>query len=235
MSQIENGKAQRGAGKTEAHKRALVSAGKIVAGNLFITSAYAFITVPDHIVNGGVTSFAMVLENFVPISISAIANIITVLLLIVSFFFLGKEFLMKSLLSSFCYMGFFSGFSALAANFQLPLILPVAVVLASVMIGFGYYLCINAGSSAVGFDVLALAAHKRNPRIDVALTIRYINYGVLLLGIVVYGVWAILVGIVFTYLKTALLRQLLKRDDQRELEKREASDKLYPAEAELTP
>lgn len=220
--------------KREAWKKTLVSVGKIVVGNLFITSAYAFITVPNHIVNGGVTSFAMVMENFVPISISAIANIITVLLLAISFYFLGKEFLMKSLLSSFCYMGFFSGFNALAASIQIPLILPVAVVLASVMIGFGYYLCINAGSSAVGFDVLALAAHKRNPKIDVALTIRYINYGVLLLGIVVYGVWAIVVGIIFTYLKTALLHRLLKRDEQREMEKKAASEKLYSAGAELT-
>ena len=34
----------------------------IILGNLLITGAYAFITVPNKIVNGGVTSFSMILE-----------------------------------------------------------------------------------------------------------------------------------------------------------------------------
>lgn len=33
----------------------------IFLGNLLITGAYAFITVPNAIINGGVTSFSMVL------------------------------------------------------------------------------------------------------------------------------------------------------------------------------
>lgn len=193
-------------------ERNLNSALKIVAGNLLITAAYAFLTVPNHIVNGGVTSFAMVMENFIPVHISVITNVVTVLLLIMSYCFIGKDFLMKSLLSSVCYMGFFSVLNEVGSRIQLPLILPAAVALASVMVGTGYYLCISAGSSTVGFDVLALAAHKRNPKINVAITIRYINYAVLLLGIAAYGVSAIIVGIIFTYLKTSLLNILLKRD-----------------------
>lgn len=193
-------------------ERNMESALKIIVGNLLITAAYAFLTVPNHIVNGGVTSFAMVMENFIPVHISVITNIVTVLLLVMSYYFIGRDFLMKSLLSSVCYMGFFSVLNEVGSQIQLPLILPVAVVLASIMVGTGYYLCISAGSSTVGFDVLALAAHKRNPKVNVAIMIRYINYAVLLLGIVAYGVPAIIVGIIFTYLKTSLLNILLKKN-----------------------
>ena len=37
---------------------------KIILGNFLITGAYAFITVPNEIVNGGVTSFSMILGNW---------------------------------------------------------------------------------------------------------------------------------------------------------------------------
>ena len=33
---------------------------KIIAGNLLMAMAYSFITVPNNIVNGGVTSLAMI-------------------------------------------------------------------------------------------------------------------------------------------------------------------------------
>lgn len=36
---------------------------KIILGNFLITGAYAFITVPNEIVNGGVTSFSMILGS----------------------------------------------------------------------------------------------------------------------------------------------------------------------------
>lgn len=37
---------------------------------MYVTGAYAFITVPCHIVNGGITSFSMILHNFINMDIS---------------------------------------------------------------------------------------------------------------------------------------------------------------------
>lgn len=73
---------------------------RIIAGNICITGAYAFITVPCHIVNGGITSFSMILHNFINMDISFFTNAITILLLILCFFQLGKSFLLKSLLGA---------------------------------------------------------------------------------------------------------------------------------------
>jgi len=150
---------------------------RIIAGNICITGAYAFITVPCHIVNGGITSFSM--------DISFFTNAITILLLILCFFQLGKSFLLKSLLSSICYMLFFSIFYALNIVFPLPM--PLAVLMASVMVGFGYYLCISSNSSTVGFDVLAIILHNKNDSFPIAVTMRYINVIVVLLGFASYG------------------------------------------------
>ncbi len=197
---------------------------KIIIGNLLITFAYAFFTVPNHIINGGVTSFAMVVQNYLPFAISTITNVFVVILLFISYIFLGKAFLIKSLLSSVCYMFFFSTFNVIHNYFSIPIVLPVSVIVASVLVGTGYFFCLNAGASAVGFDVIALVIHKKHSKADVALTMRYINYGVLLLGIIAYGIWAVVIGIVFTYLQTAVLGILFKKKEREVAKKKTGSD-----------
>ena len=186
---------------------------RIVIGNICITSAYAFITVPRHVVNGGVTSFSMILHVFLPVDISVITNCVTVVLLGICLYFLGKAFLMKSLLSSICYMVMFSSFHAIGYSLSIPE-LP-AIILAAILVGIGYYLCISASSSTVGFDVLALVLHKRYEKLDVAITMRYINIGVILLGFASYGGISILIGIGFTILQTQVLKLLLQRNEQK--------------------
>lgn len=186
---------------------------RIVAGNICITSAYAFITVPYHIVNGGVTSFSMILHNFIDLDISFFTNAITVILLILCYIKLGKEFLFNSLLSSISYMIFFSIFHTL--NISCPLPLPFAVIVASIMVGIGYFLCISSNSSTVGFDVLAIILHKKHPSFQIALTMRYINIVIVMLGLASYGWKAVLIGIIFTFLQTQSLKLLLDRYEKK--------------------
>lgn len=186
---------------------------RIVAGNICITSAYAFITVPYHIVNGGVTSFSMILHNFIDLDISFFTNAITLILLILCYIKLGKEFLFNSLLSSISYMFFFSMFHSL--NISCPLPLPFAVIVASIMVGIGYFLCISSNSSTVGFDVLAIILHKKHPSFQIALTMRYINIVIVMLGLASYGWKAVLIGIVFTFLQTQSLKLLLDRYEKK--------------------
>lgn len=90
---------------------------KIILGNIILTFAYALITVPNHIINGGVTSFSLIISQLINTDVTVIANIFTIILLLLSFIFLGKEFVLKSLLSSVCYMFFFELFSCITNFF----------------------------------------------------------------------------------------------------------------------
>lgn len=179
----------------------------ILFGNLLITSAYAFITVPHEIVNGGVTSFSMVIGNVSGLDIALITNAITIGLLMLCWFGLGKETFFKSILSSICYMGFFSIFHSF--NISLPAHDAVCLLIAAVMVGCGYYFCIAANSSTVGFDILALIAHKKDETISIAKVMRLINIVVILMGLFTYGVISILMGIAFALIQTKVLDLLL--------------------------
>ena len=152
----------------------MISILKIVVGNLLITFSYAFITVPNGIVNGGVTSFSMILSSVTDLGIFFYTNCITILLLVLCLFFLGKSYLAKSIVSSACYMLFFSFFNGIGFGFaSIPMI--ISVLIAGLLVGIGYFLCLSAESSTVGFDVIALILHNKNNKIKVSKAMRYIN------------------------------------------------------------
>lgn len=181
---------------------------KIIVGNILITAAYAFITVPNEIINGGVTSFSLVLEVLSGVNIGIIVNIITIILLIVCLIFLGKEYFIKSILSSLCYMGFFNMFYNLPIEISINKY--IGLVVAGILVGIGYYMCIWAKSSTVGFDIIALILNKKNEKINIAIAMRYINIVIILLGVFSYGIIAIILGVVFTLIQSTVLKLLLE-------------------------
>lgn len=188
-------------------KNQIVSIVKIIIGNLLMGLAYAKWMKPNAIINGGVTSVAMILEKATGINILYLTNGVTLILLVVCWFFLGKENFLKSLFSSICYNGFFSLFYSLQINLQVNL--PVDFLLASLFISTGYYCCLSSNSSTVGMDVIALVLYKKNPKINLAKTIRYINYVVLIFGLMTYGIMSVVIGVLFSYVYSYLLDLLM--------------------------
>ncbi|MBT2615864.1 MULTISPECIES: YitT family protein [unclassified Bacillus (in: firmicutes)] len=182
---------------------------KIIAGNISMTFAYAYLIVPNEIINGGVTSSALLLNALLGYNIAMLANLVTGILLIICLVFLGKEYFFKSIVSSLSYMVFFNFFYSLNIQFDMNIIL--VIFISSILIAIGYYLCITANASTVGFDVIALILHHKNKKIDIAATIRIINLIVLILGFLVYGYASIVKGIAFTLIFSYLLKKMLDR------------------------
>ena len=175
----------------------------IILGNVLMTFAYAFLTVPQKIINGGVTSFSMILSGLTGVDTAVIANGITALFMLLCYIFLGKDYFMGSVLGGLCYMVSFSLFHSM--DICLIQQRPLAVVIAAVMVGTGYFLCISQHSTGVSFDTLALILNRRNPRINVAAAMFVINTSVLLLGCLYYGLESILFGIAFTAIQALTL------------------------------
>ncbi|MBO0443125.1 YitT family protein [Vagococcus fluvialis] len=193
-------------------KKQSVAIIKILIGNLLMGFAYAKWMKPNEIINGGVTSVAMILEKITGINILFLTNGVTILLLLICLLFLGKDNFIKSLLSSIFYNLFFSLFYSLPFTVQVNL--PVDFLLASLFISIGYYCCLSSNSSTVGMDVLALVLYKKNPKINIAKTIRYINYIVLGFGLLAYGPVSVIVGLLFSFVYSYLLNQLMEANQK---------------------
>ena len=184
----------------------LISIAKITFGNLLLGFAYAQWMRPNGIINGGVTSLAMIFERISTLSVIFFANGITVILLLLCLIFLGKERFLKSVYSGICYNIFFAIFTLIP--FSLNIHIAIDFILACFFISYGYHTCLKARSSAVSMDIIALIIHKTIPMQPFAKILRYINLTVLLAGLLVYGIWAIALGVLFTIINTQILKIL---------------------------
>lgn len=180
----------------------------ILIGNLLITFCYACITVPNRIINGGVTSFSMVSAKLLDIPTVYLVNGITLLLLGFCYIGLGKEYFFGTIFSCACYLALFNVFSRLGFAVQLPK--PVSVLLSAAGVGAGYYMCLQAKATTVGFDVLALILHKKWGRLNVAYTMGIINLAVMLYGGFIFGVMAVIYGTAFVGIQSLVLNELQK-------------------------
>lgn len=186
---------------------------RIFLGNILLTGAYAFITVPKIILNGGVTSFSLVLEAWTRIDVAILVDILSVLLIIISYIFLGKNYFVGALFSSICYMGLFNVFHWTGWELPFPELFGTPVLatpVAALLVAAGYYFCIASQATAVSFDTIALILNKHNARFEIATTMMVINIVVLLSGAATYSISAVLCGLIFTFLQAQFLKVFLR-------------------------
>lgn len=205
----------------------------ITLGIALIDIAYVVVTVPYGIINGGVTSFSMILSRL-PITdawpVWVWVTIVTIVLALLCALFLGKDMFVASLFSCIVGIGTFNSFTfavpdvvydllfsfgRIGSNPILPVGTAMELILAAVVVGIGYYLCLSNRATAVGMDTIAMILHKRNEKIPVAYAMYAINIIVLLLGLYTYGLKCVIMGIAFAGIQAFTLNTLLKADEKK--------------------
>ena len=200
----------------------------ITIGLILINVSYVLVTVPYGIINGGVTSFSMILSRL-PFTellpVNAWVTIVTIILAILCALFLGRDLFVASLFS--CIAGiwafnfftfitpqpvydFLLGIGKVGDNPILPVGTGIELILAAMVVGTGYYFCLSNDATAVGMDTIAMILHKRNEKIPIAYAMYAINILVLLLGLYTYGIRCVIMGIAFAGIQAFTLNTLLK-------------------------
>lgn len=196
----------------------------LLFGGALTGFANALFIVPFSIVKGGMTSVAMILSSWLfPWTNTDITTYLlwgfNVILWVVSFFLISKEFAFSSLIGTIAYPLFFSLFSALQIADRVGLIayfnegeqtskLILFGIAGGVLNGIGLSLCFMGKGSTGGSDVLA------------ALMVKYVNFKqenasllidgiIVLLGFACYQDWGkALVGILTAVASSIALKLL---------------------------
>lgn len=83
----------------------------IVFANLLITFANVFFILPHQIFTGGLTGVSMLLNSWINIGIPNWLNIVTIIVIVLSYFFLSRKVAIQTTLSGVIFMLLFSYFS----------------------------------------------------------------------------------------------------------------------------
>ena len=126
-----------------------------------IAAAVFFFLIPSHTVVSSISGLAIVLSNFIPLSISAITMILNVGLLIIGFILCGPEFGYKTVYTSIMLPVFMGILEALLPNNQSLTGDQALDVLAYILlVSVGLSILFNRNASSGGLDIVAKIMNK---------------------------------------------------------------------------
>ncbi|MBQ4549589.1 MAG: YitT family protein [Oscillospiraceae bacterium] len=143
------------------NKRNLREFFSITIGTIITAAAVFFFMMPSHVTVGSAAGLALVISEFVPLSVSAITMIMNVGLLIIGFLLIGPEFGAKTVYCAVLLPAVIGVFEWIFPNFQSltgdPLIDVICYIL---LVGVGLSQLFTANASSGGLDIVAKLMNK---------------------------------------------------------------------------
>lgn len=177
----------------------------ITFATMIVAAAVFFFLVPSHVTVGSISGLAIVLANFIPLKISAITFVLNIVLLIMGFIFIGKEFGSKTVYTSILLPVFLGMFEWLIPNNQsltgdafLDTLCYIFVV------SIGLAMLFNRNASSGGLDIVAKFLNKYF-RMDLGKAMSLAGMCAALSSALVYDTKIVVLSVLGTYLNGLVL------------------------------
>lgn len=133
----------------------------ITLGNAIVAASVFFFMLPSHVSVGSGTALAMVLSNFIPLPVSMITLILNVVLLIIGFLFIGREFGVKTVYCAVTMPLMLGVLEWAFPNFQSITQDPLLDVMCYILVvGVGLSILFSRNASSGGLDIVAMLMNK---------------------------------------------------------------------------
>lgn len=171
----------------------------ITAGTAIVAAAVFFFMLPSHVSVGSGAALAMVLSNFIPLSVSTITLIMNVGLLIIGFILIGPEFGGKTIYCSILMPLIMGVFEWIFPNFQSITQDPLLDVICYILVvGVGLAILFSRNASSGGLDIVAKILNKYL-RIDLGKAMTCSGVAVALSSALCYDSKTVVLSLLGTY------------------------------------
>ena len=171
----------------------------ITIGTIIVATAVFFFMVPSRVTVGSGAGLAMVISEFVPLSVSTITLIMNVFLLIMGFVLVGKEFGGKTVYCSILMPLVMGLYERIFPNFQSITQDPLLDVICYILVvGIGLMLLFSYNASSGGLDIVAKILNKYL-RVDMGKAMSYAGIAVALSSAFCYEPKIVVISVLGTY------------------------------------
>ncbi len=195
----------------------------VIIGSIILAFGTSAFILPHDLVVGGVSGIALVLMHVLPfdfLTVDILVVIISWLLFLVGFIFLGKSFAIKTLLSTVVYTIGVSGFTrllSLPAFYDFIMIsehpeltLLLSAVFGGALIGVGCAITFRAGGSTGGVDIISLIICKYFHGAKNSVVIFVVDASIVLLGaFVIQKASLMLLGVLSAFVSAIVIERVM--------------------------
>lgn len=133
----------------------------IIVGILMVATGIHFFLVPSNLSTGGASGLSVVLSHYIPISYGAIFTALNIILFLVGFLIIGKEFGIKTVIVTFALSG-----TVWVMEYLFPITKPLTddlllnTIMGTMLQGVGVGIVLNQYTSTGGTDIIAKILQK---------------------------------------------------------------------------
>lgn len=182
--------------KDKYHIREFVT---ITFGMFLVAAAVYFFMVPSHIVIGSISGLAMVLSQLTGISMSVLTLVLNVILLVIGFIFIGKEFGAKTVYTSLLlpvFLWLFEQIFPVSQSVTGNQVYDLVTYILIVALGQAVLFHVNASSG--GLDVIAKMLNKYL-HMEIGKAVTLAGFVTAASSVLVYDVPTLIVSLLGTY------------------------------------
>lgn len=171
----------------------------ITFATFIIAISVYFFLVPSGVIIGSVSGLAIVISKITALSISSITLILNVVLLLIGFILLGKEFGMKTVYTSILmpiFIALFEIFIPLNGSLTGNSVYDIAADI--LLVAFGQAILFNVNASSGGIDIVAKILNKYC-HIEIGKAVSMAGIVTAMTSILVYDIGTLIVSILGTF------------------------------------
>lgn len=178
----------------------------IILGNLIFAVSVNFFVLPYDILSGGVAGIALILNKLFSWNTVIVIDILIVVTFVMAWIFLGKEFTVKTVISSIVYPIFITLLAKVHYNLEADPLL--VAIMGGAIGGIGLSIVLKQDASTGGMDVPSIIIAKYT-HIPLAHVMFALDSFVVLMGIISFSVEKVMLGILYIYVCNAVVNKMI--------------------------
>lgn len=180
----------------------------IVLGNFVLAAGVVLFIVPNGILTGGVAGVVIAIEPIIHIEPNIMITLLTIALFIIGVIVLGKQFMVKTLLSTILFPLFINLLTIAVHGVSITSDPLLASIYGGVFIGGGLGIVLRTGASTGGMDIPPLIIHKYT-HIKLHTLVVLVDGLTVLLGIALHSVEAAMIGLVSVWVSGIMINKAM--------------------------
>ena len=133
----------------------------VIIGNAIVAFGIAAFAIPADLIVGGSTGLSLIIGRIIPLNYPTIVLFINIFMLIMGYIFLGKKFVVGTIVSTLIFPTFLGIFSSIPALQHLTQDLLLSAIYAGLFIGFGLGVVLRLGYSTGGMDIPPIIVNRK--------------------------------------------------------------------------
>lgn len=181
----------------------------VLLGNAMLAFAVCAFVLPYGIMLGGSSGISLAIQHFLPqVRLSAISAVVNLLLFLLGWFFLGKQFAATSLMSTILYPAILAVFELLPLGTLFHEDILVVALACGLLIGLGIGLVVRVGGSTGGMDIPPCILQKYF-HIPVGTSLMFFDTAIVLMQVLLQGVDGVLLSVLVIWISSTAINRTL--------------------------